>query len=164
MERSSAPATSTLATRLRPRMSPRAQLVAAALMWLIGSAILLVRGVGYIVGHSWIAAVLAVGLVLGALKARYVLERTAAKAVRRIREQGHAFVLAFFSWKAWLFITLMMGSGMALRRIVATTSDVGAAVMGVVYVGVGTALLLGDRVYWHAAFRRPLDRKKRYEL
>lgn len=149
---------------LRPRISPQAQLVAAALTWLIGASILLVRGVGYIVGHSWIAAALAIGVVLGALKARFVLERAAAKAVQRIREQGPAFVLSFFSWKAWLFIALMMGSGMLLRRVVATTSDVGAAVMGVVYVGVGTALLLGDRVYWHAAFRKPLDRKKRYEL
>ena len=47
----------------------------------------------------------------------------------------------------------MMGAGMILRRLVVHPDAVGAGIMGAIYIGVGTALVLADRVFWHAAFR-----------
>lgn len=139
--------------RLWPRADVRAQIVAGAVMWSIGASILLVRGLAYIQGRSWHAWVLSLGLALGVLKSRFVLERVASNAVDRIRSQGRAWFFAFFSVKSWALIALMMGGGMILRRIVVHPNQVGAGIMGAVYVGVGTALLLAGRVFWHAAFR-----------
>ncbi|MBF4509978.1 MAG: hypothetical protein ISP10_05860 [Aeromicrobium sp.] len=137
-----------------PRLGVQAQLVVAATMWLIGASILLVRGAGYVQGRSWHAWALAAGLVLGVLKSRYLLERVATKAVARIRERGPAFFLSFFSVRSWALVGVMMGSGMALRRIVVAPDQIGAGILGAIYLGVGSALFLADRVFWHAAFRK----------
>jgi len=139
--------------RAMPRIGVRAQLVAAATIWLVGASILLVRGTGYIQGRSWLIWVLALGLVLGVIKSRFILVRVATRAVARIRARGRASFLGFYSLASWGFIALMMGGGIALRRIVAHPGQIGAGIMGAIYIGVGTALLLADRVYWHAALR-----------
>jgi hypothetical protein len=150
-------ATTTTVAPSRPvplRAAVQTQIVSAAVMWLIGAAILLVRGLGYIQGRSWHSWALAVGLALGVLKSRYLLERVAAKAVDRIRAQGPAFFLSFFSLRSWGLVAVMMGGGIAIRQIVVAPDQIGAGILGAVYVGVGTALVLADRVFWHAAFRK----------
>jgi hypothetical protein len=134
------------------------QLFAAAVMWLIGASILLVRGIGYLDSRYWHAWALAIGLVLGVVKARYLLDRTATKAIARIHARGRAGFFGFFSIRSWGLIALMMGGGMALRRIVVHPDLIGAGIMGAVYIGVGTALLLADRAFWHAFFGTPRSR------
>ncbi len=126
------------------------QLAAAAIMWFVGAAILLVRGATYIQDRSWHAWALAAGLALGAFKARVLLDPVARRAVERIRRRGTAHFFGFFSAKSWGLVALMMGSGMVLRRLVVHPDAVGAGIMGAVYVGIGTALALADRVFWHA--------------
>lgn len=143
-----------------PQASARTQLVGGALMWLIGASILLVRGAAYIQGRSWHAWALSAGLVLGVLKSRYMLERVAAKAVERIRERGCAWFFGFFSARSWGLVALMMGGGMLLRRIVVHPDQIGAGILGAIYIGVGTALLLADRVFWHAAIRDPMKARR----
>ena len=139
---------------LCPKAGVRAQLFSAAAMWLIGASILLVRGAAYVHDRSWHAWVLAAGLVLGVLKARLLLDRVATKAVARIRERGRAHFFGFFSARSWLLVAVMMGGGMLLRRLVVHPDVIGAGIMGAIYIGVGTALLLADRAFWHAALRR----------
>lgn len=138
-----------------PQASVRTQLLAGALMWSIGATILLVRGLVYIQGRSWHAWALAAGLALGVIKSRYVLERVASGAVARIRDRGRAWFFGFFSPGSWALILVMMASGMALRRLVVHPNQIGAGVLGAVYIGIGTALGLADRVFWHAAVRDP---------
>ena len=145
--------TSPVNERLWPRADVRTQITAGAVMWSIGAAILLVRGLAYIQGRSWHAWALAAGLALGVLKSRFVLERVASKAVDRVRAHGRAWFFAFFSLKSWGLIALMMGSGMILRRAIVHPNQVGAGILGAVYIGIGAALLLAGRVFWHAAFR-----------
>ncbi len=139
-----------------PIAGARVQITAAAMMWLIGAAILLVRGFGYVQGRSWHAWALAAGLALGMLKSRYLLERVASKAVSRIVSRGRSWFFGFFSVRSWAFVGLMMGGGMVLRRIVVHPDQIGAGILGAVYLGIGTALVLADRVFWHAAFRDPI--------
>lgn len=138
---------------LSPLASERTQLIAAAMMWLIGASILLVRGTGYVHDRHWHAWALAAGLVLGVLKARLLLDRVATTAVARIRERGRAHFFGFFSARSWLLVGVMMGGGMLLRRLVVHPDVIGAGIMGAIYIGVGTALLLADRAFWHAALR-----------
>lgn len=147
----------TWAQRLDPRAPVRVQLVAAASVWAIGAAILLVRGVGYISGrywHSWLLAGAATALLLGWAKARFLLDRVATKAVARIRDRGTACFFGFFSPRAWFLVALMMGAGMTLRRLVVHPGVIGAGILGAVYVGIGTALVIADRIFWRAAFAR----------
>jgi hypothetical protein len=137
---------------LTPLASERVQLYGAATMWAIGASILIVRGFGYVSGRYWHAWVLGAALAIAVVKSRFLLDRVARKAVVRIRERGRACFFGFFSVKAWAFVALMMGSGMILRRIVVQPDVIGAGIMGAIYLGVGTALALADRIFWHAAF------------
>ena len=144
-----------LLKKLSPPASERAQLLGAAVMWAIGASILLVRGLDYVHDRSWHAGVLALGLALGVLKSRVLLDRVARKAISRIRARGRAHFFGFFSARSWALIALMMGGGILLRRLVVHPDVIGAGIMGAIYIGVGTALVLADRLFWHAVFRLP---------
>lgn len=139
--------------RLTPRAGVRVQLVSAAIVWLVGASILLVRGVVYVQGRSWHAWALAAGLaiVIAVPKTRYVLDRVATKAVSRIRARGRACYFGFFSWKSWAFVGLMMGGGIIIRNTFVRPDVIGAGILGALYVGIGSALLVADRAFWHAA-------------
>ncbi|MHB9003318.1 MAG: hypothetical protein ACYC6C_04550 [Coriobacteriia bacterium] len=137
-----------------PAASERTQLIAAATMWLIGASILLVRGVGYLGDRYWHAWALAAGLVLGVIKSRAILNRVARRSAEHIRARGRAHFFGFFSAKSWVLVAIMMGAGMLLRRLVVQPGVVGAGIMGAVYIGIGTALLLADAVFWKAVKER----------
>lgn len=145
-----------LLSRLAPKAGVRAQLIAAALLWLVGSSILVVRGVGYLSDRYWHAWALGAALALGVLKSRYLLDRVAAKAVARIQERGRACFFGFFSWRSWVLVALMMGGGMTLRRLVVQPDVIGAGILGAIYIGVGTALFLADRVFWRAVIEESI--------
>jgi len=137
---------------LQPRAGARVQLFGAASMWLIGSWMLLMRGTGYVHDRHWHAWALAAGLALGVFKSRALLDGVARKAVTRIHERGVAGFFGFFSLRSWLLISLMMGGGITLRHLVVHPGVIGAGIMGALYIGVGTALFLADRILWRAAF------------
>lgn len=147
--------------RLTPRAGVRVQLFSAAIIWLVGATILLVRGAQFL-HDRWIPLIVAVAIFIGLTKERYILSNYARKAVIRIHERGRACYFGFFSLKAWLFILVMMGGGIALRRsVLADTRDIipwGRDVLAVIYVAVGTALAYADRIYWQAALAKtPAD-------
>ncbi len=149
--------------RLTPRAGIRSQLTAAAVLWGVGTGILLIRGVFYMFAQEeldrWGYGVAFIGLTaiaIGVVKARLVLIRYAQKAVRRIRTRGHACFFGFFAPSSWLFILVMMGGGMLLRRTPLVDYWQGRTFLGILYVAVGTALLIADIVFWRAVFR-PVD-------
>lgn len=137
--------------RLTPRTGVTPQLYAAAMMWLIGCSILLVRGVLFL-HDRWFPAIVGVAIVIGLIKERYILNRYARKAVARIRARGKACFFGFFGWSSWLFIAVMMGGGILLRH-----SGLWPDLLGVIYVAVGTGLLMADRIFWQAALGRLSD-------
>ena len=135
-------------SRFTPRAGQRVQLFSAAAMWAVGASMLLVKGVGFL-HDNWYALLLAAAVALGVIKSRYLLDRVARKAVLRIHARGRACYFGFFSWKSWLFVALMMGGGILLRRVPWVPADFKA----VLYVGVGTGLALADRIFWQALVR-----------
>jgi hypothetical protein len=144
--------------RLTPRTGARAQLVAAAVVWLVGTAILLVRGVAYIVAPDeyerlgyGIVLIALVAVIIGIVKARFILIRHAVKAVTRIRTRGHACFFGLFAWSSWAFIVVMMGGGLLLRHSPLVDVWWGRTLLGALYVAVGTALAIADIVFWRAA-------------
>ncbi len=143
--------------RLVPRAGTRVQLFSAAIIWLVGASILLIRGVLFL-HDRWFPAIITVALLIGLAKERYILSGYARKAVIRIHARGKAGYFGFFSLKSWIFILVMMGGGIALRMsVLASASDVipwGRDALAVLYVAVGTALAYADRIYWKAALAK----------
>jgi len=143
-----------------PRLGPRAQLFAAALVWLVGTGFLLVRGVLFVEVPGpemhfsyWILPVVLVAVVLGVIKARFVLIRYATKAVHRIETRGHACFFGFFSVKSWIFVLVMMGGGVLLRHSPLIDEWWGRVTLSIIYIAVGTALAISDRIFWLGALR-----------
>jgi hypothetical protein len=150
--------------RLTPRTGARLQLYAAALVWLVGTGFLLVRGVMFVeVPGSgthfsfWILPVVLVAVVLGIIKARFVLIRYANKAVARIKRRDHACFFGFFSVKSWIFVLVMMGGGVMLRHSPLIDYWWGRVTLSIVYIAVGTALAIADRIFWLGALRYRRD-------
>lgn len=144
--------------RLAPHAGIRVQLVAAALLWLVGTSILLVRGVTYILAPDeferfgyGVVLIALIAVAIGLVKARLILIRYAGKAVRRIRTRGHASFFGLFAPSSWLFIVIMMGGGVLLRQSALVDSWWGRTFLGILYVAVGTALAIADVVFWRAA-------------
>lgn len=146
--------------RFTPRAGVHVQMFSAALVWLVGVGFLLVRGVLFIEAPSstsrfsyWIVPIALVAIVIGVTKARYILIRYAKKAVARIRTRGHACYFGFFAPTSWLFVLVMMGGGMLLRHSALVNYAWGRALLSTLYIAVGTALAIADRIFWIAALR-----------
>lgn len=132
----------------KPAASTRTHLLLAALLWI---------GVGTML--SWWAAdwllslqerykwfLIGAALVLGILKARFVLTRIAGGIVRRIEMRGDGRCLGgFLSVRSWLIIILMMGAGRLLRG-----GPMPRSICGLIYGAVGTALILASLPVWNA--------------
>jgi hypothetical protein len=146
--------------RITPRAGVRVQMFSAALLWLVGTSFLLVRGVLFIEAPGpgshfgyWIVPIAIVAIVIGAIKARYILIRYADKAVARIKDRGHACYFGFFAPLSWLFVCVMMGGGMLLRHSVLVDFVWGRVFLSTLYLAVGTGLAIADRIFWIAALR-----------
>ena len=94
-----------------------------------------------------------VAIVIGIIKARFILIRYADKAVARIRKRGRACFFGFFSPKSWLFVLVMMGGGIALRHSALVDVAWGRVALSTLYIAVGTGLAIADRIFWIAALR-----------
>ncbi len=142
-----------LAQSLKPAAAARTHLLLAALLWTTVGGVLLVLGARWALAVRlwWMAPVLAMAVAVGALKAEYVLAHAARRAIERIRARGDGRCIGgFLSIRTWLFVLLMMALGYALRHGLAPKPAV-----GVLYVAVGTALLLAARRFWLAWLHRP---------
>jgi len=146
--------------RFTPRASVRVQMFAAAIMWFVGLGFLLVRGVLFVEvpgpdfhPNYWIVPIAIVAIVIGIIKARYILIKYADKAVARIQHRGRACFFGFFGWPSWGFILVMMGGGVMLRHSALVDFVWGRAALSILYIAVGTGLLIADRIFWISAVR-----------
>jgi len=129
--------------KYKPGVKVRTHYFLAAMIWsLVGLGLL---GRGFLFLHqSGQYAVLLVALVLGTLKAIFVLQRSAGKNIERIGQfQGRTCFGAVFSFKAWSLVLLMVLLGRWLR-----SSGCPPVYIGLLYAAVGWALLFSSRVIW----------------
>ncbi|RUM93149.1 MAG: hypothetical protein DSZ23_00245 [Thermodesulfatator sp.] len=131
---------------LKPAGSIRTQMLLAALMWSAVGVFLFLRGVWNIallddtLKYLWIAGALVIGLV----KAKIVLEKTARKITKRIYNRPEkSCVFGFLSTKSWLLIAIMIIMGKLLRA-----TPLPRALVWSVYVAIGAALFASSRIIW----------------
>ena len=130
----------------KPSAAARTHLLVAAVMWSVVGLALAGVGLSWTLASDlpWRGLALAGALVAGLLKARFVLDRSARKAVARIIERGDGRCLGGFqSPGSWALVLLMVFGGRALRHWVLPQ---GAA--GLLYVAIGVGLLVASRVQW----------------
>ena len=148
--------------RITPRAGVRVQMLSAAVLWLVAVCFLVIRGVLFIEAppgpHShfsyWIVPIAMLAVVIGIIKARFILIRYANKAVARIERRGRACYFGFFAPMSWLCIIVMMGGGMLLRHSALVDHAWGRVLLSTLYLAVGAALAIADRIFWIAALRR----------
>lgn len=139
---------------LVPRLSPPTLLLLAALCWLVVGAALVVKG-GEILAWRppWMVATLVVGMV----KAHFILDRIARRNVQRLQSYRHnLFVGRMFAGRTWLVIMVMIGLGRLLRL-----PGVAPELSGFFSLAVGWGLFIASRLSWLAWLRARQD--KRYE-
>lgn len=132
----------------KPAASARLHLLLAATMWTVVGALLLVFGARWLLTTParWAWGLLAIAMVIGLLKARFVLDRAAQRTIERIRTRGDGTCIGgFLSLRTWAIVALMAGAGRFLRSGLLPLS-----VGGFIYAAVGTALLLATRLLWRA--------------
>ena len=136
----------------KPAAAARTHLLLAALMWTIVGVLLLSVGAHWLLAAPlWlIVPLLALALVLGLLKARFVLKRTVTHMIERIRSRGDDRCLGgFLSLRSWGFVVLMIAAGRWLR-----SHTLPHDVIGLLYVAIGSALMLASCQLWHAWYRQ----------
>lgn len=128
--------------RFKPGASVSANLLVAALMWSFIGLYLMVRG--YLLLEAWVWLFVGLGVVLGALKAFWFIERAARKNIARIVARPDGMCIGgVYSWRMWGLVVCMMLGGRLLRN-----SSVPPQLISVIYVAVGWALLWASRLIW----------------
>ncbi|XOF34834.1 MAG: hypothetical protein ACL93V_05975 [Candidatus Electrothrix sp. YB6] len=127
----------------KPGVSRSMHLFIAPFMWTAVGIMLMERGLGWI-GVGMTCRLLLIALLVGTTKSLTVLDRSAKKAIQRIMGlRDNTCIGAVYPWKTWLFVILMMSSGIALRSLTEPGLFIGS-----VYFAVGWGLLLSSRHGW----------------
>jgi hypothetical protein len=134
-------------------MSQQGRRTVVMVVWVAVGVMLIVRGFPYagliedpdIVGltgyNTWIA--LALGVMLGIGKGLTALKKGARRAVTQIVSKGEqAPAWSVFSPTMILLVGLMVATGLALR-LSPYDAGIKAWVIGILYPGIGVALILG---------------------
>ncbi|MCP4593705.1 MAG: hypothetical protein GY842_23465 [bacterium] len=134
--------------RFKPSASRRTHLLLASFMWTVVGSLLFYFGARWVLraGTTYPHLQIAAAAVVGVLKARLVLDRTARRVVERIRARGDGRCLGgFVSFRTWALILGMVLLGRVLRGGILPVH-----VVGLLYTAIGVALLYGSRNYWRA--------------
>ncbi len=129
--------------KLRPNASVTAHLIVAATIWTVVGLSLILRGTLWLnaIDRLWIVLP---ALVLGTLKALFMLDRSAKKNIDRILSSRDGKCIGgVYSIKTWLLVLLMMLAGCLLRN-----SSLPKEFLGLFYVSIGWALVFSSRNAW----------------
>ena len=134
--------------RLKPGASVRTHLLLASVLWSFIGIYLLSRGaLLYGDGVIWLPVA---ALAVGALKAHFLLARSARNNIARLLAlKENSCLGAVYSLKMWALVILMMVSGRVLRSFGFPEQWV-----ALVYLAVGCALFLASRLFWQQWWSR----------
>ena len=135
-------------------VSRRTLHILAAIVWHIGGIILLIKGTTLLMeagtlrpGQIWPWIFVAVGLVFGAVKARYLFSRFCRKNLDRIDALEQPRLWQFFRPRFFLMLTLMILAGATMSRLAEGhyRSLIGVATLD---LSLAIALLGSGLIFW----------------
>lgn len=116
----------------------------AAVTWTVVGTVLAVLAMIWVDRAGSSPSYLAIAFLLGYVKSRYVLDKTARRSSQRITERGDGKCIGgFFSYKSWLLVVVMASAGRFLRSGV-----VSILIVSFVYAAVGGGLIVSSRIFW----------------
>lgn len=122
---------------IKPGVPRRALFFIAAAAWTVSGAILLYRGGESLHGNL---ALFVCGIAAGLLFFRFLFQRIARRHILRIGSlsQQRPCCFSFLDWRGYGLTAVMISGGVLVR----TAGILPLPVMGTLYVGMGTPLLL----------------------
>lgn len=121
-------------------------------IWLIGGLVLCIRGTQFLTDSAAMsntplfAGLVIAALVIGFGKGKFVLSKTSAKNIERIKQFTEPQKpIQVYSARSWIMITLMVGISVAL-----TVFNVDNVVRGPINLGIGFALIISSLAYLKA--------------
>lgn len=129
-------------------------IVVSGVIWLVVGSCLLSIGLYLLILQSslqsqdYVAILVCLGFVLGFIKGRFVLSKTAQKAVKKVLLISEPISILQVYPPIYLgLIVGMMLLGMGLKWL-----EIAAHIRGVIDVAVGFALINASRVYFQSAY------------
>ena len=135
-------------------VSHRSLRILAALLWYIGSIILLFKGGSLLFeakelkpeeGWPWQVAVL--GIFLGSLKAKFIFSRSCQKNINRIATLVQPKIWQFFRIRFFIALMLMVLVGVSLSMLAHNNYPMLISV-ALLDISIGIALLVSSYVFW----------------
>lgn len=139
----------------------------AGALWVFIGAFLIFRGAGLYqlavdeqqATQTAVYFSLAVGLIVGVAKGRFVLSKTARKNRARIQglEENPVKLHHLFAKPFYVFIAGMILLGILIRTYNEFLG--GYVVVAAIYCGIGLALVVSSRVYWKSGPETPMEER-----
>lgn len=135
-------------------VSHRSLRILAALLWYIGSTVLLIKGGSLLFeakelkpeeGWSWQVAIL--GIFLGSLKAKFIFSRSCQKNINRIATLVQPKIWQFFRIRFFMALMLMVLLGVSLSMLAHNNYPMLISV-ALLDISIGIALLGNSYVFW----------------
>ena len=135
-------------------VSHRSLRILAALLWYIGSIILLLKGSSLLAeaevlkpedGWPWQVAIL--GIILGSLKARFIFNKSCQKNLDRIAILVKPKIWQFFPPEFFAALMIMIITGATLSRLAHDNYPMLISV-AILDIGIGIALLGSSYIFW----------------
>ena len=127
----------------KPGASIRTHLFVAASIWSVVGIVLLLRGADFLASAEglWL---LVPAIVIGSLKSRFLLDKSAQKNLIRLDQMKDGACLGgVYSVKMWVMIAVMVFLGRTLR-----SSGLPGEFIGILYAAVGWGLFCSSRLFW----------------
>ncbi|MCL2526009.1 MAG: hypothetical protein FWE46_03025 [Coriobacteriia bacterium] len=134
--------------KLFPQAGVRTQLLYCSIMWLIGAMMILRLAMIYLatVGSVvwWIPPV---GLLLGLIKAYWLMIPAAANSIKRINEKGRDWIFNALAPKSYIMIGGMMTAGILLRTLGPNDQTGYQIFLATAYLVIGIGLFMSAGVF-----------------
>ncbi len=128
--------------------------IMAVLVWVIGGVMLIRKGSELLIEAyslnsiiAWIGFSIALGVILGGLKSKYLFVKSCRKNLARIDALEKPRLWQFYRPKFFLFLTIMIATGVTLSRM-AHGSFPFLLSVAALDISIATALLSSSVVYW----------------
>lgn len=144
----------TFLQRYKPGVSRKTLYFLAGSVWGLAGLMLSVRGsVSVIVDSHGTWLEVAIAVAAGLLFYWMLFVRISNKHIQRIASLPHhtTCIFAFLDWRGYFLMGLMISGGILLR----TSGFVPTSVLGPMYLGMGTPLLLSSVRFFFSGIRNP---------